>query len=343
MCPSEPVAESIAIEEPAVEKVQAQVYDTRKIIANGITQSFYFLVIDKPEKWERADSFHHVCTLRPPGSSIVLEIPVRGLSYMEWEEIEMAHPMPEFNNEVEQLVSKERQAEMERLKSDVVAKRRVKVFEVSTGKVIPGKDLEEKTEWLKRLGTGNADALFAEILDKHSNTANGKGPSSLDNYQQAFETSDTPLLTVSKFESFLDLMSLNTAQMFFRMQRQFDNFIIEFPLKHLSDSKREEIDNQVKEPIPDSKPGKNPMTGKPDQNYPIYAWNDPRYRESMRLYIRARTTMLFEAILPFTIPGDSRDDRYKWIGSHLMGDVVRMKDFIEEDVLNYRSRFNFFT
>jgi hypothetical protein len=143
--------------------------------------------------------------------------------------------------------------------------------------------------------------------------------------------------------SFSDLLSVAQSGSTFRMSRPGEDYIIEIPLKQLSEKVKSQIDEQTPDPIPPSKPGKNPASGKVDAAYPEYAWNDPGYKRKKRANDRKKDILRLEAILPFSIPGTTIEEKYSWIGDRLLGDVLKLRNFVDGEVVNYRKRFNFFT
>lgn len=330
-------------EEPAKNEAtpQALIYDRRIYKVNDIPTPFEFLVIDKPEKWETAKEITSVFDLPLPGGKTI-KIPLRSLSWGEWEDIETEFPPYTAEAELDSgsnLVSIERQKLIQRERDIVTTKRRVKVFEVSTGKPVPGETIHDKCEWLGKLGTGNADALFNHIMD-HCSGLYDEPPSSLMSFKRASreETQDE----VPTFSDFTDLVSAANMNIFFRSQRPTQTCILEFPVKHVSDALKKEIEDQTPDPIPPSKPGKNPVTGKPDASYPIYSYTDSRYLLSCRNVMRLRTSLWMEALLSFTIPGETSSERYEWLRARPLGDIFLLKQFIQNEILSYQGRVDFF-
>ena len=318
-----------------------EVYDTREIEADGQKTQFNFLVIDKPEKWAPASESITTFKFQQAGSSRAVNIPLRGISWMEWEEIEMKFPLPEPEEDTNpnQITNKDKDKEFNRLTDLATNKRRASLFELSTGKSLPGETIDEKVASLKKMVAGSAASLFAFIMDESSNLREFDG-TLLRMYKDGIKNNSK--ITEVEFTGFSDFFATASIGSFFQMQRPSDEFIVEFPLKNISDEEKQKIEESVTDPVPQSRPGKNPITGKPDPNFPIFATQEPRYREAMRAAARQRLVMKLEAVLPFKIPGANFEERYKWVGARLLGDVFKLSEFITKEVMNYGGRISFF-
>jgi len=323
---------------PASEQISRPKFplETRVLQAADGEHEFEFLVIDKPEKWEPAKNFQFQHEIRVKGTSRVLSLPLRGISYREWNDIENQHPIPEWNQATPEPPNGD--PEFRERKEKAVGSRQVVLLETVTGFKVPGEKIEEKVHWLDRLGSGEADSLFYQILEHNSNMADG---SSVDNYRHLISTEKVNLKThvISGFD---DLLSASLSGGVFNMQRPFENYLIEFPLRQFPQSKKKEIEDQCRDPLPPQKPGKNPTTGQVDPMFPVYNWEDPRFQEAQRNTNRRRMILTLDAILPFEIPGDSIDAKYEWLGARLLGDVHRLWKNIQQEVVSYRNRFDFF-
>jgi len=290
---------------------------------------FDFLVIDKPELWKPASEFTSKHVLNFGDRKIALN--VKSLSYKQWEGVELGYPLPEITSPMSAQETYE-------LREPIRRKRYVNVLELSTGMLIPGSTLEEKVEWLMGFGAGHARAAYTDIVDHFSNTENG---SLMDRYYDLI--SKPAVQEVATASSFEDLLAASQTGSFFRMQRPFEDYIIEIPLRHLSDSQKNEIDSQCKEPLPPGKPGKNPTTGKPDAAFMEYNRNDARYLESLKAVNRLKLVLQFDAILPFKIPGSGFAEKWEWLSSRMIGDVVKLQEHINEKILNYQSALRSFS
>lgn len=309
--------------------------ETRTVQIEGQDREFDFLVVDKPEKWEEATTFRQSLKLGFPGTPRILKIPVRGLSYSEWLDIETKYTMPiqsamQDMNEVQKQEYQDKQKSVENYRS-------IAVFEKATGKEIPGGSLEEKVAWLSHLGSGDSEIVFSRILEHFSNMQEG---TLLTDYLDAIRSKDNQ--EVFEFNDFDDWIKASEIGYRFQMQRPFESYFVEIQLKKLDDQTKKEIGDQTKDPLPPSKPGKNPTTGMPDPAFPIYNWDDSRYRNQVKANSQRRLILLLNAVMPFEIPGKDEAAQLEWVGKRLLGDVVRLRSFLEENVINYRGRVNFF-
>lgn len=293
------------------------------------TKQYKVLVIDKPEKWDDADSFHFNCEIPFPGQHKKLLVPITGISYNDYESIENRYRIPERPDAGSPEMSMEK---YEKDKAFILVNRKVEIFELCTGNKIPGNSQDEKLKWLNSLTSGDADMLFEKLVNEYFNLESG---SLTREYEQDQK------VEVVEFKSFEDWSNLSNTGSFFRMHRQQEDYICEFPLNKLSEERKKEIEDACKEPFPPSKPGKNPVTGRIDPAFPDYNYKDSRYLAALKVNNQKRTVMIFDELLQFKIPGGSTEEKYRWIGKKLVGDVVQLRSYIEGNVMDYRARLNF--
>lgn len=294
------------------------------------SRDFDILVIDKPEKWEPASAFATTFRLNMLGTNTGIEIPLRGISYGEYEDMETSFEFPQRPDNQNPEIQDRYQTEFQK----VLTKRHVRIFETATGQSIPGEKLDDKCEWLKQLGVGESNAIYDYISDVASALEVGSLKSDYD--------SMTPTgCNALKFTNFNDLLSASRIGSRFIFHRPFEKFLIEFPLKQISEKTKQQIDEECKDPIPPGRPGQNPATGKLEADF-IRNEKDPGYIRSMRAMARKRTVMRLNAILQFEIPGDSIEEKYKWISQRLVGDIFHLQLFMERELFSYRSRLDFF-
>jgi hypothetical protein len=315
--------------------------ETRSVQFEEMERKFEFLVIDKAEKWEEAEVFQSPCQIRIPGTNQLVQLQLRGLSYQQWDQIERKFPRPrpvDLSKPNQSAQNREElQATFEQREHQMKLNRRCEIFELALGKPIPGGSKEEKIAWLNQMGSGDMEALFDRIADHQSNMSDG--PVLALYLQQAIEKS----MEVVEVDSLETWSTLSAAGTFFRMQRPFEDYIIEFPLKQLTEETKRNIATATKDPVPPSKPGRNPVTRQPDPSIPEYNFDDPAYLRAMHSTAQKRLLLHLEAVLPFEIPGLRQEDRFEWIGKRLLGDVVRLRNFIEDELIEYRNRLNFFS
>lgn len=304
---------------------------TFKSADSALETTLNFLVIDSPEKWKPATSFSNKLTLTVGKTR--LSMPIRPLSYLQWESVELSFPMPSR-------MQSESAQDFEVRTNHVKNLRRVTVIELSTGKQIPGKSMDDKIAWVSRLGTGEMQSVFVNILDNYSGVSEGE---LIAGYRDTIEAGDMQECVAVELDTMEDWMSASQVGSTYRTQRSFENYIIEFPLRQITDEAKARIDQSCKEPLPPGKPGLDPRTQLPSQAHMQYDWEEPRYLEALRATNRLKTVLLFEAVLPFPIPGSKNEEKFEWLGARLMGDVHKLRTHIENNLLNYQSRLHFFS
>ena len=296
-----------------------------------IEREFRVNTVNSHEDFIPANKHANVYSLKTLGQNKVIEIPIRGISYGEWEEIENKLHVTELSEE-----STEQEKEKQKIEKEKnVGLRRVKVFELATDKNVPGETDEDKVTWLsENISAAELDALFNCIIERGSNINDGIA---LNEYNSALRNSKP---VVSTFSGFDDWVSASNLGSIFRMQRPFEDFIIEVNLRQVTDSRKKQIDEQSKAPPPPSRPKIDKSTGR--QIGMLYDYNNPNYKAQTKIANRKSLVNIFEACLPFSLPGDSVDKKYKWISELLLGDVIKLRNFIENEVFNYRNRIDFF-
>lgn len=310
--------------------------ETRTVEFEEIEHKYQFLIVDTADKWESAEVFKSPFQMRVPGKNQIVQFQLSGISYNQWDQIERKFPRPR-PIEINKPNRDQLQAALEQREYEMKLNRRCEIFEVAIGKPIPGSTKEEKAAWLNQMGAGEVSVLFDHIVDYQSNMSDG---TLLQSYvQQAIEKN----MEVVEVDSLETWASLSCAGSFFRMQRPFEEYILEFPLKQLTEETKRNIATNTKDPVPPSKPGRNPVNNRPDPSIPEYNYDDPAYLRAMHATAQKRLLLHLEAVLPFQIPGIKQEDRLEWIGKRLLGDVVRLRNFIEDEIIEYRGRLNFFS
>jgi hypothetical protein len=311
--------------------------ETRDFKFNGESYSFNFLVIDRAEKWLGVNDYEHKTILRSNGNRKGLVLPLKGLSYEQWSEIEFEHIRPDIPDNIDSLEQSAQDAYKKKV-DEALQARTVKVMEVSTGKSIPGNTIEEKLHFLQSLGMGEAEALHDKVVDYYS----ACDPGDQVPIYRALTKQVKPEEQIV-FQSFDDWLSLSYAGMPLQWQHPWEDFLIEFPLKKITQEEYDDIFKEYAPPNPPERPGKNPVTGKLDPKTPLRNFSDRNYRNRTREVAVTRLVALLDLLLPFQIPGNNEKDKAKWLGSRLLGDVTALEQFLNLELRNYKARFDFFT
>ena len=301
--------------------------EIRSFAVGETTRDFSFLRINRPVDWKAATDFTMPIRLSM-GVGLFVELQGRAISYAEWADIEHRNPMPDASVKEEDEPAR---------RAVVRRNRQIAVLELSTGKPIPGKNVEEKSKWLGQLGTSEVEALYSRILDHCSGVDEGMDLMTYTAVSGSFANA-----TVIKADTLEALLEVSQSGTTLRFQRPFESHICEIALKQFTEEAKQQIEAATKDPMPPGKPGKNPATGLPDPSAPLeYNWNDIRYLESLNNINRVRIVMRCEAILPFTIPGKDLGEKYQWVGARPLGDILKLTRYIDSELLDYRRRLSF--
>ena len=332
--PEAPVASPVTVNPPA-EKPELQ-FEIREIhTKDGQKYSYKFLVIDSPDKWLPASSYSCDYIMQSPGSSDGLRFKFQGVSFQQLEDIEWVHEEPDLPP------ASDRSQEQEQQYRVWLMTKRANLFEVSSGKKIPGEDYYAKARFLlSKFNDADVEAMHKFI--QSSAAALGDGILMQRYYDLALERSNQGQNKVVEFKDMGDWEEFCKASYSFLMQRPADDYIIEFPLKNLTAEQKISIEFETKEPPAPQMPSRDPATRKfiPGKMEPDF--KNPGWRAKCREIAHKRTAILIESCLMFEIPGTNISEKYNWISQRTCGDVYRLKTFIEDEVCNYHSRLKSF-
>jgi hypothetical protein len=302
---------------------------------NEIESVFRVKRIRSAEDWPEADFFKAEYRMPIVGSGRFMTFPLRGVSLNQWEEIEQEHTVPTWDKDGKP------DEDFERHKRQIVAEKMAHVFEqaLANGIKFPGETWSEKAAAIFKLNPGETEALYFYI--QHSLCNFQDGPL-LERYQLSSATNKFQHPDI-ELNSFADWEAATKSAYVFRMHRAIEDHIIEFPLKNISTEDRLAIDRETQEPDPPRKPKRDPSTKRMIAGETVPDYDDVHWKQRMRAVNQKRIAMYFNACLTFTIPGGNLMEQYNWIARRLMGDVIRLKTFIEQDLCGYESRYNFFT
>lgn len=308
--------------------------ETRSYVSKDNTEhSFDFLVINSPEKWQEASSITGNFNMPLLGMGRTIKFPLRGLSMKEWVDIEVQHKIPEWKEEKRKPTD-----EFLTQRELAIAAKRAHVIEVSSGKPIPGDSYTEKAIALQKLNPGEVQSLYVYIQDVVCANEDG---SLMQQFRELI--ADQAKENVLEFTSFEDWQKASEYGYMFRMQRPTDNFILEFPLKNVSAEAKMTIELETRDPDPPMVPYRDPVTNRFVPNQMVPDTTDMNWLARCRAVGQKRLVMFLNACLPFQIPGENQLKQYEWVASRLLGDVLRLQNFIENELCGYRSRFDFFT
>lgn len=302
---------------------------------------FDVLVVDRHDLWVAARDLSTTYNMPIVGSQKTRSFPLQGVSLRDWEHIEAIHTIPELKeDESDPEANSKIRIEHERKKAAAILRKQCAVFEKSTGKSIPGDTIDEKVNFLSQRNPGEIEALWNYIYLSMCSMTDGGLMQSYNTLAAKSERDNSEILSFGSFE---DWTTACETQYIFRMQRPFEKYIIEFPLRAISEEQKQAIEAETREPEAPRVPKRDPRTKRFDPTQLVPNLQDPAWLQSMRAINQKRTAMFFSACLTFNIPGDNWQDKYAWISEKLVGDVIRVKRFIEHEIVNIGSRYDFFT
>jgi hypothetical protein len=309
--------------------------EIRKVKTADGEQEFPFVTVDSAEKWLAAEQILCRAKVGLAGST-PKAVKLKGISYAFWEGIEQAHPLPEMPKDANgrEVNSPEYQDNRNR----EVTIRKIKLIEYSTGLTIPGDDIAAKIEWYESRAMAEMGQLFVAV----ENIAAGFGSgNTVDMYEMACQHSvSAALLTTIDSLELWDQASSTTAM--FRMQRLGQDFILEFPLKAINTQVKRMLDETCKRPEAPKIHLRNPQTQRYDYNLSEPNLKDPGWLEKVRAVDQREKLLLLSNTLLFKIPGVNEKEQYDWISQRMVGDVLKLEEFIRNEILGYKSRVNFF-
>lgn len=300
---------------------------------DNVETSFKFLVIDSPDKWLKAEAIQGNFDMPLLGMGRTMRFPLRGISMKEWTDIEVQHKIPEWTEE-----KKKPTDEFLAQRELVISAKRANVIELSSGKKIPGDDYMAKAVTLQKMNSGEVQSLYLYIQDVICANEDG---SLMQQFRQVI--ADRAKQNVTEFTSFEDWQRASEFGYMFRMQRPTDDYILEFPLKNISAEAKLAIEMETRDPDPPMVPYRDPISNRFVPNQMVPDTNDMNWQSRCRAVGQKRLVMFLNACLPFQIPGENQMKQYEWVSGRLLGDVLRLQQFIENELCGYRSRFDFFT
>lgn len=308
---------------------------TRNIVAKTKEQAeFSFLVIDRPEKWPEAESFKSQYHMPILGHDRRLTFDLHGVSLKDWEEVEEAHPLPEWNGDGDPTDEYKQQLNQATLEKQAL------IFEKATGVLVPGTTAAEKAAQINKFNPGETQALYLFIRNHACNYTDG---SLLDRYSTFCARRESSAIENVKFTTYQDWEAATNAPYIYRMHRPCDEYIVEFPLKSPTAEQRLTIDQETREPEPPKKPKRDPQTRRLIQGQYEPDRDDEHWKKKVRAVNQKRLIMYLNTCLTFTVPGGNLMEQYDWVSRRLMGDVVKLSRFIEQDLCGYQTRYDFFT
>jgi len=309
----------------SIEEVKVKVKDNEFI--------FNVLKIDSPEKWQPAQNTKRLFHWNIGNKT--LKVNLSGISYGKWSEIEDSAPIPERPNSDDIQEQDKYQEEFEKQ----LTRKRILSMESATGMEIPGSIIEEKEEWIKRKSDKELESIFDYIQSNVCCIGNGN----LDEeYKQVLLESDLNGVSID-LKSLEDWDDANAVEHTLRFNRPGEDYIVEIPLNGISKDIRKKIESETKDPLPPKILKRDPKSRKFDPSAPPeYNFKDPNWIKRVNDLAKKRMVLLFDTCLTFDIPGNSTEEKYKWISDRLLGDVIKLRDFIRNELIGFSEYRDFF-
>lgn len=295
------------------------------------------LNIDSAEKWQRASDITRSMDIKTFDSGRKVRIKMKGISLSQWTAVEDRNPIPDQDDYPD---GKKTEVH-EQIEREAVSMKRIELFELATGMKIPGSSKSERIAWLDSKPSADMDAIFLFIRLK------------LCNFKPEFGSPDEQMLNA--YETYLqgneeivepgnaeDIFSALSTDFCFRFQRPGDDYITQFKMRHMSSQDYKELELETRSPEAPIVPFRDHVTGNLIPGKTTRNTKDPTYLSKLSAVAKLKTLRILQKCLTFEIPGTTDHERISWIGDRLIGDVLRIKRYIEEEVMGVSSRYNFF-
>lgn len=276
----------------------------------------------KPEDWPEAVSVKEQRLVRYVGGNMKFEL--RALSYAEQYKLQMENPMPDAPKEKRGKFEVTNEDNNEhKLACDAVRFRRwIATIDLCAMK-IPGESLDEKVSWAQDniARPGDVLNLYLEIAALSGNRTGEKSEGESD-------------ILVTKAEDWLSASKAPTIFAFIRAKQR-----LEFCLKGVTSAKMKQIDiatNPGEPPVELIRANDGSRRGIPAPNP-----ENPRYKQKALDCAEARSALVLEAGLPFTIPGETLQQKLSWLGKRPAWEVVKLGQFLTNEVLSYQAEVDF--
>lgn len=252
-----------------------------------------------------------------------------GISYKDWNDIIKAFPMPDLSDE--NLTDDER----EELFSRNQLSRKVRLFELGLNKEIPGETQNDKERYLVKMGLSENERMYQAI--SKSCLCFQNETEQLIVYNRMKEN-----LNPLSFNDFNDIFKINEENPYcIAFEHPGDKFIIEVPLKSITEEDRFKIEKEYVIPPPPKRPARS-TTGKLDFSKSVSYENEPAYLASVDKIRSNKMIAYICAALPFEVPGEDIIEKKKSIYSLTAGDCINLSRFIDDQFLNAGDTADFF-
>lgn len=280
--------------------------------------------VTSAELWTAAADVRQEVSIKSVEGSFTFD--VRALSYAEDQKIMKDYPNPEVP-EVQRGRMVVRNYEDEKY-LDACAEQRFKRMVASIDlcwDVIPGDSIDEKSKWAQEniWRGGDMKNLYSQIMAVSGFGAGAK--------------KDEDCLGV-KIKKASDWVKASRAPSVYKFTR--GKAETHFNVTGIKGTTVKQIETSTN-------PGPAPLefqTGPlgVDKKAPkIPNPKDPKYVQRCEELSEARRVLWLDEALGFKIPGDTMEDKVKWLGARPTGEVNELVGFLSTDIMSYRDRVDF--
>lgn len=246
---------------------------------------------------------------------------LRGVSDAEWLYIQSTNVLPEPRDKEE-----ESDPEFLAVHNRNTDLRRIALFELVLGEKVPGSTIDKKVRWLHGQCTVSIQSLFDMIQAVSLGLEVGDAEP-----HYKMHLVDSP--SECEFSGFANLAT-DPSYSFIR-GRKGQDYISVFALNAITEEVKHRIEADNRMDPPPTRPGKN-LDGSFDYAN-AQPWHDePVYKARTERVKAAKTKAYVSHCLPFSLPDDD------WLGARMSGDILRMKLFIQQELLDPTIRTTFF-
>ncbi len=296
-------------------------------------ESFPFVTVDNAEKWRPAADHNFTATIGINGTEKRFKL--RGLSYAFWEAMERSNPLPE--QEVDALGNPVESTAYRKKLDDAISIRQITVIEKATGIAFPGNNIHEKLSNFRTLPPAETKQLYDSVVGNAGAFTEGR---LLGQYELASSRAIKGQ-GIKDIDSFDLWTAASQTNAMFRLQRGSQPFILEFLLKSISSDTKQNIEELCKLPEPPKSHKRDPVTKRLLANVTEPNYKDTSWLEKCRVIEQKEMVLVLESVLLFTIPGNNAQEKYTWISERLIGEVVALKNFIDNEIYGYRTKIAF--
>lgn len=307
----------VRMRSPAAHGIPQRLVNTVKM--KSLQNPVDIVTVSEPDAWPPASLMKFKVKLTYGGKPT--SFLMRGVSDSEWSYIQSANVLPDprdkdEENDPEFLAVHNRNADL----------RRIALFELVLGEKVPGNTEAEKLRWLRSQCTVSVQSLFEMIQAVALGLEVGDAEPHYNMHR--LESPDE-----CEFSGFANLAT-DPSYSFVR-GRKGQDYVSVFAMNAITEDVKQRIEADNRIDPPPTRPGTNP-DGSFDYANAQPWYDEPVYKARSERMKAEKTKAYINHCLPFAVPDDD------WIGARMTGDILRMKLFIQQELLDPTIRTTFF-